>query len=405
MTQPDSFVTRSRPILTVLSVIGTRPEAIKMAPVIRQLQRYPARVRSRICVTAQHRDMLDQVLTLFGIRPDYDLDIMRRGQTPSKVSAAILRALEPILAAERPDWVLVQGDTTTAASAALAAFYSHTRIGHVEAGLRTSDKWQPFPEEAHRRIVGCLADLHFAPTERARLNLLGENVAAKNIVVTGNPVVDALRWAISRPLLHQVIESYPAALTALLDKSSKSRLILITAHRRENFGAPLTQICLAVRDVARRYGDRVQFLFPIHPNPQVQSCVRRLLAGLPNVLLFPPLDYHTIIHVLRRAYFVVTDSGGLQEEGPSLGRPVLVMRTVTERPEGVQAGGVRLIGTRRDVILAECARLLDDPVAYRAMAAQRNSYGDGQAAKRIVRSILNHDRHRTDVLPPDRSPD
>jgi len=334
--------------------------------------------------------MLDQVLTLFGIRPDYDLNIMRRGQSPSSVAAAILHALEPILATERPDWVLVQGDTTSAAAAALAAFYSHARIGHVEAGLRTSDKWHPFPEEAHRRIVGCLADLHFAPTEGARLNLLAENIADKTIQVTGNPVVDALRWVIRPPLPHRAISSYPVALSALLNRPSKRRLILMTAHRRENFGAPLTEIFLAVRDVASHFGDRVQFLCPIHPNPRVQRCARQLLAGLPNVLLLPPLDYHTIIHVLRQVYFVLTDSGGLQEEGPCLGKPVLVMREVTERPEGVQAGAVRLVGTKRDVILTECVRLLDDPAAYSAMAAQRNLYGDGKASQRIVQTILIH---------------
>ena len=375
---------------TVLTIFGTRPEAIKMAPVVRALQRAASpstSLRPRICVTGQHRDMLDQVLRVFEIEPDYDLAVMTEGQTPAQVAAATLTGLESIFRAERPDWVLVQGDTTTAAAAAWAAYYARARVGHVEAGLRTYDKWQPFPEEINRRIVGTIADLHFAPTQRSCDNLLREGVPPEQILVTGNTVIDALHWVAGRPWtpLHAARE-VAGRIESLLGGGSD--LVLVTAHRRENFGAPLEQICAAIRELALRYRDRLRFVYPVHPNPQVLEPVHRQLAGLSNVILLPPLDYVSLVHVMKHAVLVLTDSGGLQEEAPGLGVPVLVLREVTERPEGVEAGTVKLVGTRRERIVAETILLLDDSDAYAAMARAVNPYGDGSAAGRIVRRLL-----------------
>jgi len=369
--------------LKVLTVLGTRPEAIKMAPVIRALRQRPEDIQAITCVTAQHRQMLDQVLELFEITPEYDLNLMRAAQTPTQVAAAVLSHLEPILLDLRPDWVLVQGDTTTVAAAALAAHYARLRVGHVEAGLRTHDKWQPFPEETNRRVAGVVADLHFAPTENARQNLLREGVADRSILVTGNPVIDALQWVAARPPTGEV--------QSLLRELAPDqyRLIVVTAHRRENFGQPLENICLALRDIVAAAGGQVRVVYPVHLNPNVWQPVHRLLGDVEGIWLMPPLDYLPLVHLLKHAWLTLTDSGGLQEEAPGLGVPVLVLRSVTERPEAVAAGTVRLVGTHRETIVEAVRQLLNDPAAYRAMARAVNPYGDGHAAGRIVSALLN----------------
>jgi len=393
-------------MIRVLSVFGTRPEAIKMAPVVRELQKRPDQVESLVCVTAQHRQMLDQVLHLFGIVPDYDLNVMQDNQSPSQVASAVLARLEPILRWERPDWVLVQGDTTTVAAASLAAFYAGVRVGHVEAGLRTHDKRQPFPEEINRRIAGAIADLHFAPTQRARQNLLREGVPQEQVLVTGNPVIDALHWVSRQPpspevaaLLQragllggsgpQASDPRPGSAGNLGPATSNPRLILVTAHRRENFGRPLQNICYALRDLASRYDGRVHIFYPVHLNPNVWDPAHRLLGDVPNITLTPPLEYLPLVHLMKRATLVLTDSGGIQEEAPGLGVPVLVLREVTERPEAVEAGTVRVVGTDRERIVAEASRLLDDPEEHQRMARAVNPYGDGRASQRIVAALLD----------------
>jgi len=331
--------------------------------------------------------MLDQVLCLFGVTPDHDLNVMRENQTPTQVAAAVLARLELILRAEQPDWVLVQGDTTTVAAASLAAFYARVKVGHVEAGLRTHDKWRPFPEEINRRVVGVIADLHFAPTEQARQNLLREGVPGEHIIVTGNPVIDALHWVTNQPCPTEV-ERLLGAEGEIRNPESEIRNVLVTAHRRENFGAPLENICLALRDLATQYDGRVRILYPVHLNPNVWEPVHRLLGEVPNITLTPPLDYLSLAHIMKRSYLVLTDSGGIQEEAPGLGVPVLVLREVTERPEAVEAGVVRVVGTDRERIVAEAVRLLEDVDAYAQMAQAVNPYGDGRAAERIVRALL-----------------
>ncbi len=378
------------PRVKVLTIVGTRPEAIKLAPIIRELAAHADEVDSRLCVTAQHRDMLDQVLRLFEIVPAYDLDVMAENQTPTRVASAVLAGLEPILQAERPDWVLVQGDTTTVAAAALAAFYARARVGHVEAGLRTGDKWQPFPEEINRRVAGVIADLHFAPTTRARDNLLKEDVPGERVIVTGNPVIDALRWVASRPPTDQVRDLFDRCGLAneATGGGDEPRTILVTAHRRESFGQGIENVCLALRDLAERYAGRVRIVYAVHRNPNIWEPVHRLLGEVPHVTLTPPLDYLPTIHLMQRAYLVLTDSGGIQEEAPGLGIPALVLRDVTERPEAVEAGTVRLVGTDRARIVREARRLLDDRAAYEGMAHAINPYGDGRAARRIVAALL-----------------
>ena len=367
-------------MLRVLSVFGTRPEAIKMAPVVRAMAARPDLFESKVCVTAQHRSMLDQTLSLFGIVPDYDLDIMAKDQSPTQVAAAVLSKLESILKTEKPDWVLLQGDTTTTAAAAIAAFYAGVKIGHVEAGLRTKDKWQPFPEEINRRIVSLIADLNFAATEPAQRNLLDEGISARCILVTGNPVVDALQIMLRRPP--------PAKIAAMA--SSERKLILVTAHRRENFGRPLENICEALLTIALRYNGQVHFVYPVHENPNVRAPVRRILGNAPHITLVSPLDYLSLVHLANYSYMIVTDSGGLQEEGPSLGKPVLVMRNVTERPETVAAGMARVIGVETEQIVAEISRLLDDEQAYKSMSTPSNLYGDGKASARILQGLINY---------------
>lgn len=373
--------------IKVLSIFGTRPEAVKMAPVVLELARTPG-VSAKICVTAQHREMLDQVLDLFGLQPDIDLNLMKPNQSLAEITAAIFTGLDPVLAEEQPNWVLVQGDTTTVMATALLAYYHQIKVGHVEAGLRTGDKWQPFPEEINRKIAGAIADLHFAPTEWSRQNLLREGVPDDNIRVTGNPVIDALQIVADRTPTPEVRDLYQRIGLPENPAAPGPRLVLVTAHRRENFGAPMEAICQALRSLAETYGDSLRIVYPVHLNPNVQEPVYRNLTGLANVNLLPPLDYLPLVHLMKRAVLVLTDSGGLQEEAPGLGVPVLVMRAVTERPEGVQAGTVRLVGTDTDRIIAETRRLLDDPEAHAEMARAVNPYGDGQAARRIVQSLL-----------------
>lgn len=364
-------------MMKVLSVFGTRPEAVKMAPVVRLLAQ-TAGIEARVCVTAQHRQMLDQVLTLFDIKPDYDLDLMRDNQSLPELSASIFTSLDPVLTDFQPDWVLAQGDTTTVAITSLLAYYRRIRFGHVEAGLRTYDKWAPFPEEINRRIAGVVADLHFAPTEWARQNLLREGVDDVLIKVTGNPVIDALQVVAE--------QAAPAEIQALIQKAEGRRLILVTAHRRENFGQPIQDICAALQALAER-GD-VEIVYPVHLNPNVQEPVYRLLGNVPHITLLKPLDYLPLVQLMKHARLILTDSGGIQEEAPGFGIPALVLRDVTERPEGVEAGALKLVGTDTQVILREANRLLDDPAAYAAMAKAVNPYGDGRAAQRIVESLL-----------------
>ncbi len=378
--------------LRVLSIFGTRPEAVKMAPVVQALAR-TSEVDSRVCVTAQHRQMLDQVLELFSIHPDIDLNLMQPDQDLASLTAAIFTHLDPVLVDMKPDWILVQGDTTTVMAASLAAFYRRIRVGHVEAGLRTRDKWQPFPEEINRRLASVVADLHFAPTEWARQNLLGENVPASQIVVTGNPVIDALMQVAGMPVPETLLDLFqeigvPPVLNSGDGSPGSPRLILVTAHRRENFGKPLEDICAALLKLAEIYQENLRIIYPVHLNPNVRGPVHRMLDGVRTIRLLEPLDYLPMVHLMKRASLVLTDSGGLQEEAPAFGKPVLVMRQVTERPEGVTAGTVRLVGTDTQNILNEVCRLLDDPVAYSAMSQSINPYGDGQAAMRIVKAIF-----------------
>ncbi len=373
--------------MKVLSVFGTRPEAVKMAPVVRCLAQ-TAGIESRVCVTAQHRQMLDQVLQLFEIRPDYDLDLMRDDQGLAELSASIFTGLDPVLADFHPDWVLVQGDTTTVAIAALLSYYRRIRVGHVEAGLRTYDKWQPFPEEINRRVAGVTADLHFAPTEWTRRNLLREGIDDKIIMVTGNPVIDALQYVAGQPEPDSVCELVDSLGIRSDPGAEGRRLVLVTAHRRESFGAPLESICEALRQLAAR-GD-IEIVYPVHLNPNVQQPVKRILGGVRHVTLLPPLDYLPLVHLMKRSTLILTDSGGIQEEAPAFGKPVLVLREVTERPEGVEAGTVKVVGAEAGRIVREAGSLLDDPTAYTRMAQAVNPYGDGHAAPRIVQALLDH---------------
>jgi UDP-N-acetylglucosamine 2-epimerase (non-hydrolysing) len=365
--------------LRVLSIFGTRPEAVKMAPIIQRLAGNP-RVESLVCVTAQHRQMLDQILDIFQIKPQVDLDLMRPDQSLPDLTAAILQGLDPVLSDLQPDWILVQGDTTTVMAAGLLAYYHRVRLGHVEAGLRTGNKWQPFPEEVNRRMASVVADLHFAPTDWARDNLLAEGIDPASIVVTGNPVIDAL--------LQIAGQGFQPQISPLASLPPNRELILLTAHRRENFGEPLRNIFLAVRQLAEKYRDRVHFLYPVHLNPNVQGPANEILQGLPNVTLTDPLDYREMVYALQRCRFVLTDSGGLQEEAPALGKPVLVMREVTERPEAIKAGTARLVGSDQARIVREATGLIEDDMAYQAMAKAVNPYGDGHAAERIVDALL-----------------
>ena len=369
--------------MKVLSVFGTRPEAIKMAPVVGELARFPADFDSRVCVTGQHRDMLDQVLALFAIRPDFDLDIMQPGQSLTDTTCGVLRGLEAVFTRFQPDLVLVHGDTTTTMAAGLAAFYHHIPLGHVEAGLRTGNLQAPFPEEMNRRLAGMLARCHFAPTGRARDNLLAEGVAADRILVTGNTVIDALLTVVGRLRTDTGLQRQMAERFAFLD--AHKQLVLVTGHRRENFGEGFARVCRGLRTLVATHPG-VELVYPVHLNPQVQEPVGRLLGGQERVHLLAPLDYLPFVALMDRASLIVTDSGGVQEEAPSLGKPVLVTRETTERPEAVAAGTVHLVGTDEAAIVAQAAELLAAPAGGRS-GAMVNPYGDGHAAERIVRFL------------------
>lgn len=365
-----------------MTVIGTRPEAIKMAPLVKELEMHPDEIQSVVCATAQHRQMLDQVLEIFDIKPQYDLNLMQPNQGLSQLTARVLTAFDEVIATEKPDWVLVQGDTTTVMAASLVAYYHRIKVGHVEAGLRTGDKFQPFPEEINRRIADVLADLYFAPTEENKEALLRENFPAGSIVITGNTVIDALLMTAKR------VAGQP--LGASVGELDGKRVILVTAHRRENFGQPILDIIQALQEIATRYRDTVHIVYPVHLNPNIQQPVYERLGSISNISLIDPVDYETMVKLMTRSYLVLSDSGGLQEEAPSLDKPVLVLRETTERPEGVARGATKLVGTDPTVIIRETARLLDDAAAYQAMASVPNPYGDGLASRRIVRALLDY---------------
>jgi UDP-N-acetylglucosamine 2-epimerase (non-hydrolysing) len=365
--------------IKILVVLGTRPEAIKLAPVIMELQRRKDRIQTVVCATGQHREMLQQVLKTFGLHPDFDLDVMKTNQSLADVTCAVLTGMDGVLEREKPDVMLVQGDTSTAMAASLAAFYRQIPVGHVEAGLRTRDRYNPFPEEINRRLTTHIADCHFAPTELSRKNLLREGVSDDRILVTGNTVVDALNYIVTnlQSLVPRVVPEIP----------DSKRLILVTAHRRESFGDGIRKICAALRRLALSRSD-ILIIYPVHLNPNVQDPVRTILQGVPHVLLLEPLDYVSFIGLMERAHILLTDSGGMQEEGPSLRKPVLVMRSVSERPEAVMAGTASLVGTDPETIVASVNRLLDDAELYQHMTSRENPFGDGAAAKRIVRFLV-----------------
>jgi UDP-N-acetylglucosamine 2-epimerase (non-hydrolysing) len=371
--------------IKVLSIFGTRPEAVKMAPVVKYLQDHP-QIESRICVTAQHREMLDQVLNLFAIQPDFDLNLMQANQSLSTLTANLFNSLDPLFDNIKPDWVLVQGDTTTVMAAAICAYYHQIKVGHVEAGLRTHHKYAPFPEEINRRIAGVTADLHFAPTEHSRQNLLQEGVPDWRIKVTGNPVIDALQRMTQLPM--------PEKINHLLGEkrvlNGERQLITITAHRRESFGAPFEGICQGIARVADHFSDKVEMVYPVHLNPNVQEPAHRLLGNKANITLIEPVEYLALVHLLKQSRLVLTDSGGIQEEATGLGKPTLVLREVTERPEGVAAGVLKLVGTSSESIFEETRLLLENEELYSKMAHAANPFGDGHAAERIVQAILDY---------------
>ncbi len=368
---------------TILTVFGTRPEAVKMAPVIKALRQHPDAFRTVVCSTGQHREMLNQILDLFQITPDYNLDVMRPDQSLAESTANILRALDGVVQQTQPDWMLAQGDTTTVLVASLIAFYRRIRFGHVEAGLRTGDKYSPFPEEMNRRIADILADVYFAPTEHSRKLLLKEGVADEAIHVTGNTVVDAL--------LDVAATSYDWEQGELSGLPRDKRLVLVTAHRRESFGEPFRQLCTAISELAQQFAADTHFVYPVHLNPNVQQPVREILSGLANISLIEPLGYFPLVHLMKRSVLVLTDSGGIQEEAPTFGVPVLVMRDKTERFEGIEAGVARIVGTKRERIVAEAARVLQNPQVH-AASPDKNPYGDGKAAGRIVQVLLEKSR-------------
>ncbi len=377
---------QERLTLKVLTIFGTRPEAIKMAPLVHALAQDDA-FESKVCVTAQHREMLDQVLHLFGIQPDYDLNIMQPGQDLTEITSRILKGLKPVLQEFQPDVVLVHGDTTTTLSASLAAFYQRIPVGHVEAGLRTGDLSSPWPEEANRRLTTHLAKWHFAPTETSRDNLLREAIPAENIFVTGNTVIDALLWVRDRVKGNAGLAERLAARYPFIDASKK--MILVTGHRRESFGGGFDRICNALASIALQHPE-VQIVYPVHLNPNVSEPVNRILRGIDNIILIDPQDYLPFVYLMDKAYLILTDSGGIQEEAPSLGKPVLVMRESTERPEAISAGTVRLVGTDTAKIVKEVSRLLSDENEYHSMSRAHNPYGDGQACRRILDALKNH---------------
>jgi UDP-N-acetylglucosamine 2-epimerase (non-hydrolysing) len=376
-------------MFTVLSVFGTRPEAIKMAPVIKELEKNQDRIRSLVCVTAQHRQMLDQVLNLFEIKPDVDLNLMEDNQTLSQLTARSLTALDDVFKEIEPDWVLVQGDTTTTMVASLAAFYHGIRIGHIEAGLRTYNKKAPFPEEINRRMTSVIADLHFVSTEKARQNLLKEGVDEKRIFVTGNTIVDALLMIVKRQSQPEAQEKWNRYFGDKFGISFDNgrRQILVTGHRRESFGKGFENICNALKEIVSS-GEDVEIIYPVHLNPNVQEPVRRILDNRARIHLIPPLDYEPFVYLMSKSYVILTDSGGIQEEAPSLGKPVLVMRDTTERPEAVKAGTARLVGTDQNKIIGETNLLLSNKENYMAMSSAENPYGDGKASHNIIKILL-----------------
>jgi UDP-N-acetylglucosamine 2-epimerase (non-hydrolysing) len=365
-------------MIRVLSVFGTRPEAIKMAPVVHALRAEPAAFECVVCVSAQHRSMLDQVLGVFGLEADHDLDLMTPGQSPAEITARVLERLPPLIRSIRPDVLLVQGDTMTSFAAAFAAYLERVPSGHVEAGLRTGDRYQPFPEEMNRVLTTRLATLHFAPTARARDRLLAEGLPPADVHLTGNTVIDAL--------LQTVRPDYRFRTPALAALDPARRVLLVTTHRRESFGAPLGSTCAAIRDLVGRFPD-LQAVLPVHPNPEVKRTVEALLCDLAGVTLIAPVDYEEFVHLMARAHLILTDSGGVQEEAPSLGKPVLVLREVTERPEGVEAGTAVVVGTDRERIVSLASELLSSPDAYARMANAVNPYGVGRASVRIVAAL------------------
>ncbi|MFU0887322.1 non-hydrolyzing UDP-N-acetylglucosamine 2-epimerase [Kluyvera sichuanensis] len=372
--------------MKVLTVFGTRPEAIKMAPLVHALAKDP-HFEAKVCVTAQHREMLDQVLSLFSIVPDYDLNIMSPGQGLTEITCRILQGLKPVLESFKPDVVLVHGDTTTTAAASLAAFYQRIPVGHVEAGLRTGDLYSPWPEEANRTLTGHLAMYHFAPTENSRQNLLRENLSGKRIFVTGNTVIDALLWVRDRVMNDKALNADLSQRYPFLSQGKK--MILVTGHRRESFGQGFEQICHALAEVAANNPD-VQIVYPVHLNPNVSEPVNRILGHIDNVMLIEPQEYLPFVWLMNHAWLILTDSGGIQEEAPSLGKPVLVMRETTERPEAIDAGTVRLVGTDSQRIVDEVTRLLRDEDEYQRMSRAHNPYGDGRACERILSALKNN---------------
>lgn len=387
----------ARKRVRVLCVFGTRPEGIKLAPVIQQLEKHSDVFEPRVCVTAQHREMLDQVLELFKIRPDVDLDLMRHNQTLPEFTARAVTAVSEVLEREEPDWVLVQGDTTTVMSTALAAFYQQIPVGHIEAGLRTNDPYRPFPEEINRRLVSELATFHFAPTERAQQSLLEEGIPKDRVFLTGNTIVDALRSVMATPpseTARRMLADYvdrPDGGTA--ESRAGMKIVLVTAHRRESFGEPLGAVCRGLRKIADDNADAL-IVYPVHLNPRVRAPVNRLLSGHPRIRLLEPLAYEPFLRLMSLSHLVLTDSGGIQEEASVLGKPVLVLREVTERTEIIEAGIGKLVGTNERTIVTESERLLNEPEAYAAMRGSKELYGDGHAAERIVDILLCRERSR-----------
>ena len=367
-------------MIKVMTVFGTRPEAIKMCPLVLEMRKYPEYIQPIVAVTAQHREMLDQVLDLFGIVPDYDLNIMTSGQTLYDVTTRALMGLKPVMEEAKPDMVLVHGDTTTTFAGALAAFYAQIPVGHVEAGLRTGNKYSPYPEEMNRKLTGSIADMHFAPTGTSRANLLKENVCPEHILVTGNTVIDALQTTVHSDY-HFADEDFNKVF------ATGHKLILMTTHRRENLGEPMRHVYRALKSVLETH-ENVEAIFPVHKNPKVREIVDQELGHLSRVHLIEPMDYEPFANLMAKVDIVLTDSGGIQEEAPALGKPVLVLRDTTERPEAVEAGTVKLIGTAYEDVLRETNRLLDDEEHYRSMAEAANPYGDGRACQRIIKAIL-----------------
>ena len=376
--------------LRLMTVFGTRPEAIKMCPLVLEMGKYPEYIEPIVAVTAQHREMLDQVLELFAIKPDYDLNIMQSGQTLYDITTRALLGLKEVIEEAKPDMVLVHGDTTTTFAGSLAAFYAQVPVGHVEAGLRTGNKYSPYPEEMNRKLTGSIADMHFAPTSTSKENLLKENVAPETIVVTGNTVIDALQTTVKADY-----EFADAEFNKIFARGN--RLILMTTHRRENLGEPMRNVYKALRKVLETHAD-VEAIFPVHKNPKVREIVQEELGNLERVHLIEPMDYEPFANLMGKVDIVLTDSGGIQEEAPALGKPVLVLRDTTERPEAVDAGTVKLVGTAYEDVLRETNLLLDDPVHYQKMAEAANPYGDGKACERIIRTILQKKGYNVKIL-------